>query len=466
MSPFELLGLAPDADERAIRRAYAQRLRATRPEDDPQGFQRLHAAYQAALQHCRAPAADEAATTSDPAADHRAARMPPQPELLPDMPAVASEAPALPRLDPAAFCTAAFELAAAGDAAALQAWLAERHELWSLQLKARTGHELMERLYRQVPPMPADCMETLLRFFDLDHALAGHDPLALLQLERRTRLAWQLEVTDRDVLASRLAVRSSSQRWRVHWIVRLLKRPFRWPRVLFVGMNSANAGLIADFVDDVSDKHPEDLPATVDRRQLAFWLAAGERHRVSRPRLILGGARSAAMLLLGVLLAPPLSRWFTGSVSARSMLIVIGLLMIPSALWALWMAWSLLIGWYLRPPRMAMRGSVHTYVVPALCAGGVILGACAQEGLGLALIAPGFWLAVRRYWYHHAGAHALFRSGYFRLMSLLAIPMLHGALNAQLGGELVSYGEVFAALAMLAWVADLRQQRRQAAGAE
>ena len=43
------LGLGPDADERAVKRAYAARLKATRPDTDPEGFQRLNAAYQAAL---------------------------------------------------------------------------------------------------------------------------------------------------------------------------------------------------------------------------------------------------------------------------------------------------------------------------------------------------------------------------------------------------------------------------------
>ncbi|MEA5125804.1 J domain-containing protein [Xanthomonas floridensis] len=45
----EALGLTHDADARAIKRAYAVRLKTTRPDDDPAAFQQLHETYQAAL---------------------------------------------------------------------------------------------------------------------------------------------------------------------------------------------------------------------------------------------------------------------------------------------------------------------------------------------------------------------------------------------------------------------------------
>jgi hypothetical protein len=469
MSPFELLGLAADADERAIKRAYAQRLRVTRPDEDPQGFQQLHAAYQAALEYCRGMAADESTAPHEPALEQAA----PRPSVStatfntatfnPDI-AAAVEPPTPPCFDFDSFCIAAFERASAGDAAALQKWLASLQDLWSLQLKARVGQYLVDVLYEQAPPMPADCMETLLRFFDLDHALAGHDPMALQQLKRRSRLAWQLEPTDKAVLLSRLAIRRSSPQCRAHWIVRLLKRPFSWPRALFVGMNSANAGLITDFVQRVAGNYPEDLPAFIDRGQLNFWLAATEQQSISRQRIVLGAARSGAMLVLAVLLAPWVSHVFTGNITLRSMLSVVGLLMIPSALWALWLVWLQLSHWHTRAEPSPPRPSLRNCLIPAMCISGIVLSACGLDRIGLALSVPALWLAARRYWYQHGNPHAFFRSGYVRLVLLLTIPVLHAVLGSELGSDFSSLNAIIAAVAMMAWAADLRKQRLRQIG--
>lgn len=50
----EVLGLPARSDERSIKRQYAKQLKVTRPDDDPVAFQRLHEAYEQALQIVRA----------------------------------------------------------------------------------------------------------------------------------------------------------------------------------------------------------------------------------------------------------------------------------------------------------------------------------------------------------------------------------------------------------------------------
>lgn len=50
---FRHLGLVPTTDQRAIKRAYAARLKQTRPEDDPDAFQALQQCYEQALDWAR-----------------------------------------------------------------------------------------------------------------------------------------------------------------------------------------------------------------------------------------------------------------------------------------------------------------------------------------------------------------------------------------------------------------------------
>ncbi|KJV37381.1 hypothetical protein [Luteibacter yeojuensis] len=83
---FELLALGPDADERAVKRAYAVRLKQVDPGADPVGFARLREAYE----HARAWVAHQAAAaaTGDTAATVEPAPVQPPPLPLPASAAV------------------------------------------------------------------------------------------------------------------------------------------------------------------------------------------------------------------------------------------------------------------------------------------------------------------------------------------------------------------------------------------
>jgi len=65
MNPWDTLGVAPTTDVRAILRAYAEKLRITRPEDDPIAFQRLVEAREFALSWRPAPVEDDDVANAD-----------------------------------------------------------------------------------------------------------------------------------------------------------------------------------------------------------------------------------------------------------------------------------------------------------------------------------------------------------------------------------------------------------------
>ncbi|TMP28098.1 hypothetical protein CWB99_01310 [Pseudoalteromonas rubra] len=48
-NPWEVLGIDPGADKKTIKRAYTSKLKLCKPDEDPEGFQQLRAAYDAAL---------------------------------------------------------------------------------------------------------------------------------------------------------------------------------------------------------------------------------------------------------------------------------------------------------------------------------------------------------------------------------------------------------------------------------
>ncbi len=59
MTCWDILQLAPTTDARAIKKAYAILLKQNRPDDNPEGFQHLHTAYQEALAWDATPAETE-----------------------------------------------------------------------------------------------------------------------------------------------------------------------------------------------------------------------------------------------------------------------------------------------------------------------------------------------------------------------------------------------------------------------
>jgi TPR repeat protein len=84
VAPWAELGIEPTGDAGLIRKAYAARLKRCRPEDDPAGFTRLRAAYEAALALAPRIAARPDAAGANPPPRPERVEARPEPEVAPE----------------------------------------------------------------------------------------------------------------------------------------------------------------------------------------------------------------------------------------------------------------------------------------------------------------------------------------------------------------------------------------------
>lgn len=462
MWPYSELGIEPTADERAIKRGYAIKLKQNRPDENPEGFQRLHEAYQAALQRCRghAPAPPAAATPAAPR---------PLPSPVVTAPSASQPAPAPPStpapvtFDASAFLQEAVARADANEPAALRKWLESHQALWSLSLKTRVGQHWLAFVHQAAPPIPDGCFDEMLAFFCLDHAGAVQDPLLLLQRRKRMHLSWYLAPERRTELISALGMRAIDQRKRAIRALDRLQRPFQWPSALVSAIWPRHVRSTKDIILRLAGQPPVDLPPPINPRQQAFWLQAANGGLFNRVGLAIAGARIAALLLAGFMVG--LGLGWIGRMQGALDWNLVGVTVAGSAaigaLLVAFSAWSELLDWQRRfVPVNGVLGWLHFALVPVLALFGLaIIGATESPMLGWVLAVPALWLALARAL--HGRQKASSYSGWLRLGIFLIYPVARLVASAVQVPVIV--GNSLAGAALLAWAIDAwrRLPRRQ-----
>jgi hypothetical protein len=348
---FAALGLAPDADERAIKRAYATRLKTSRPDEDPEGFQRLNEAYQAALAQCRGMATRDAVPIAPIATDISDAIDEAAPPRLRVTPAPASPPAAAYRPffgrrkmawdDPEMWIDLSLRTAFHASATDLRQWLLDQPVWWSLAEKSRFRPRLLAVFEARVPPMPRANFDALAEFFGFDRVEAGLDHAGLMALREAMDDAW-IEIRDerfRDGIRPsdpppwsegaaehRLARRRRAEQRaeqekdaaecaerarRGRWIAQVAERDY--PHLLAghaIGwrdlgrlLRPGYPGRLRDVLTELGCDTGDALPDTVSAPQVRFWLAAGDAGAWSWPRAGFLAARTlVALAIFGVLI--------------------------------------------------------------------------------------------------------------------------------------------------------------------
>lgn len=313
--PLAFFNLEVDADARAVKRAYAQRLKLTRPDDDPAGFQRLHDAYQRALAWCadreQGPAwqaaaendAERAARTDTIAQPERPLSLEGSP-LPADMLLVDPAAKEHPSADAPPDFDALLKLVvghALRDAPAdLAPWLRKQPVLWSLTTKPVIGNALLSTVHQSALPISPETFDVLASFFEWHQLGNGIDPLFMRRLRHVLYLSWMLRQPSPMVLG--LFLRRSVAReftdGRTERARKQLTRPFSrlqamwaslwpmWPTWLHRALHA---------LESIPGRAP--VPP-LDPMQVRFWFDAGDRSRLSKTRLQVGAFRCAVIAAL------------------------------------------------------------------------------------------------------------------------------------------------------------------------
>ncbi len=425
--PLQRLGLGPDADERAIKRAYAAKLRITRPEEDPQGFQALNEAYQAALSWHRAreagefdhafddsgePDADATDTVPAVVIDTRtasSAREVPAPEATPGTMSVpppetipaptpvasADEATANDNgsesegepFDVERFFDDCFAAARDGDPRVIDRWLNAQPILWSLQHKATIGHWLLRAMHERTPPMPDRSFDRIAQFFGYHELHGGYDPLALQGLRARVNDAWRWtrQASQPPPVARRVeppdtgndpeTLRRRRETEAMLAVARQhphLARAESIASLLWLALDPWQAASIRCLLQTIGGDGMDmnALPPRIDRAQARFWRAVTDPARLSPWRLLVGVLRSAvaalgivAIVVAGTLLLAP------GTLGGLDTL---GDVFVScfSAFTGIWLAYATLrafLHWQSRPdPEALWHRMLHRMAVPAL----------------------------------------------------------------------------------------------------
>lgn len=457
----EHLGIDLDADERTIKRAYAAKLRTTRPDEDPEGFQRLNEAYQTALEMLRHRLTQEAfaAQESNIESGSEAAEEPSElaaahasqedvdrdntgqlaPDAIEDIAGNAADAvPQGEAITLDQFLDACLAAASDGDPRVLDQWLRSQPVLWSLEHKAMIGHWLLRLMDARQPPMTERNFDMLAEFFGYNDLHAGYDPLALQRLRARLIESWrELQAQRRwqrpagepvptsaysfsSIAQShqtsapapqqwthddeRLEQTRREQAWR-HRLMRqfshLVEKPNRL-RDLRLLMKLDHASELRAFLYANPYGDIDDLPADIRRDQVAFWLSIADDRRWHRRRLLVAMLR-CAMLTLPIFPIVLLLQLGEAPENGVHLPIAVESVLYPFA--GLMLAWlgiasfKSLLYWQGSPaPAAPWQRMAHRSAIPALVLGSVCSTMVAGPSpLAFALGMLALWAAVFRF---------------------------------------------------------------------
>lgn len=296
MTPLEAFGLPAEADERAVKREYARRLKGARPDDDADAFQALQAAYAAALEWVRNPVRfedfefdDEEPEVAETAGGVTHIGLDVDALMAQFRTDRVAERLAEDAYDADALFDVIVDHGRRDDVAGLRAMLANDPELWSLDRKTWLRDALMERLEGETPPMSGTAFDVVADFFQMDASTNQYEAWRRLRLRQRMHVA---HVLDGGTIPF-------GARWKRHV---LLHSRSAWQRQLFALIPFVPTYVRA-YLHGLDEGRIDDLPPPIAPAAAAFWDKAGDLGQVSLVRFGIGASRLLAFVSITFVVA-------------------------------------------------------------------------------------------------------------------------------------------------------------------
>ncbi|MFT3806377.1 J domain-containing protein [Arenimonas sp.] len=305
MSPFKILGLDGRADAVQVKRAYAGLLRQHRPDEDPEGFQRIHEAYEACLEQLRwreqgwdDDSEDETLERGEEPAVQFASV-----DALDDASFVVVNAGATASgaadaanesiigeseegFDSAAFAEELAQRMRTDTPSGVETWLQAHPDLYSLERKHALQYPVVAALEMVEPTAAAPHFESVTTFFGLD-SISGVDSQLRHRLYEVQRRFGDIEEFKR-VLRTQAGPYAT---WTDRKIADELVQPFSWLRRLCLIAFPGLPNRTGNFARALHAADPDAASTDINQSAQRFWNRATDRNALHRERFALIATR-------------------------------------------------------------------------------------------------------------------------------------------------------------------------------